>query len=109
MMSYAKFSGAPINFHESGNPFWTPKSNLPIFRHGKIEFTSFPMVVSHLKEMNYSADYNLTPKQQAEVIALSQYLEERLYSALLYVFWLDKIFMIVMIKYIEHLFFGTKT
>ena len=53
MMSYAKFSGAPINFHESGNPFWTPKSNLPIFRHGKIEFTSFPMVVSHLKEMNY--------------------------------------------------------
>jgi len=90
MMAYAKFSGAPINFHESGNPFWTPKSNLPIFRHGKIEFTSFPMVVSHLKEMNYSADYNLTPKQQAEVIALSQYLEERLYPALLYVFWLDK-------------------
>ena len=32
----------------------------------------------------------MTPKQQAEVIALSQYLEERLYPALLYVFWLDK-------------------
>ena len=70
MMAYAKFSGAPINFHESGNPFWTPKSNLPIFRHGKIEFTSFPMVVSHLKEMNYryifvrSSNFciNLNPK-----------------------------------------------
>ena len=70
MMAYAKFSGAPINFHESGNPFWTPKSNLPIFRHGKIDFTSFPMVVSHLKEMNYryifvrSSNFciNLNPK-----------------------------------------------
>ena len=86
-MAYAKFSGAPINFHESGNPFWTPKSDLPVFRHGSDKFTSFPTVVSHLQKMNYSADYNLTSKQQSEVIALSQYLEERLYPALLYVFW----------------------
>ena len=86
-MAYAKFSGAPINFQESGNPFWTPKSTLPVFRHSGLQLTSFPMVVSHLQKMNYSADYNLTSKQQSEVVALSQYLEERLYPALLYVFW----------------------
>lgn len=89
MMAYAKFSGAPITFHESGNPFWTPKSTLPVFRQNDLEIASFGLFVSHLRTMNYSADYNLTPKQQSEVIALSQLIEDRLYPALLYVFWLD--------------------
>ena len=89
LMTYAKFSGAPISFHESGNPFWTPKSNLPVFRHNDLQLASFGAVVNHLKTMNYSADYNLTSKQQSEVMALTKLLEERLYPAILYVFWLD--------------------
>ena len=90
LMAYAKFSGAPITFHESANPFWTPKSNLPVFRTNEgLELPTFAGVVNHLKSLNYSADYNLTPKQQAEVAAITQLMEEKLYPALLYVFWLD--------------------
>ena len=90
LMAYAKFSGAPITFHESANPFWTPKSNLPVFRTNEgLELPTFVSVVNHLKSLNYSADYNLTPKQQAEVAAITQLMEEKLYPALLYVFWID--------------------
>ena len=90
LMAYAKFSGAPITFHESANPFWTPKSNLPVFRTNEgLELPTFASVVNHLKSLNYSADYNLTPKQQAEVAAITQLMEEKLYPALLYVFWID--------------------
>ena len=89
LISYAKFSGAPLTVHESANPFWTAKSDLPVFRHNELEFTSFGAVVNHLRTMKYSADYNLTSKQQAEVVAFSQLMEEKLYPALLHVFWLD--------------------
>jgi metaxin len=89
LMAYAKFSGAPLVIHESGNPFWTPKGNLPVFRQNGVDLANFSPVVSHLRQHNYSADYNLTPKQQAEVIAFIQLMEERLYPALLQVFWLD--------------------
>ena len=89
LISYAKFSGAPLTVHESANPFWTAKSDLPVFRHNELEFASFGAVVNHLRTMKYSADYNLTSKQQAEVVAFGQLMEEKLYPALLHVFWLD--------------------
>ncbi len=88
-MTYAKFSGAPLLVHESGNPFWTPQSDLPVVRQQNQDISTFPAFVSHLREHNYSADYNLTAKQKAEIIAFTQLMEERLYPALLYVFWLD--------------------
>ena len=89
LISYAKFSGAPLTVHESANPFWTAKSDLPVFRHNELEFVSFGAVVNHLRTMKYSADYNLTSKQQAEVVAFGQLMEEKLYPALLHIFWLD--------------------
>ena len=89
LLTYAKFSGAPLVVHESGNPFWTPKGNLPIFRHHDLELANFHEVVNHLRTMNYSADYNLAPKQQSEVIAFSKLMEEKLEPAILHVFWLD--------------------
>ena len=90
IIAYAKFSGAPIIIHESGNPFWTPKSNLPVFKHNnELQLSSFSAIVEHLKTMNYSADYNLSPIQRAEVAAFTHLMEEKLYPALLYVFWLD--------------------
>ena len=89
LVTYAKFSGAPLTIHESGNPFWTPKSTLPVFRQNELEFATFGAVVNHLRIMKYSADYNLSSKQQAEVVAFGQLMEEKLYPALLHVFWLD--------------------
>ena len=54
----------PISVQKStNNPFWSPKGNLPVFRHNGIVLNDFPAVVKHLKSCNYSADYNLTNKQ----------------------------------------------
>ena len=89
IIAYAKFSGAPIIIQESGNPFWTPKSNLPVFKHNHIQLASFDTIVEHLKTMNYSADYNLSGIQQAAVKAFTHMMEEKLYPALLFVFWID--------------------
>ena len=89
LITYAKFSGAPLTVHESGNPFWTPNSTLPVFRQNELQFASFGSVVNHLRTLKYSADYNLSAKQQAEVVAFGQLMEEKLYPALQYVFWLD--------------------
>ena len=47
----------------TNNPFWSPKGNLPVYRHNGIVLTDFPAVAKHLKSCNYSADYNLTNKQ----------------------------------------------
>jgi len=103
MMTYSKFSGAPVTAKATNNPFWSPKGSLPVLRspsssplshpsqkpHEPVEITDFRSCVQHLKACGYSADYNLSSRQQSEVMAFSQLIEERLRPALLQVFWLD--------------------
>jgi len=101
MMTYSKFSGAPVTTKATNNPFWSPKGSLPVLRSNPsplshpqkqepvVEITDFRSCVQHLKACGYSADYNLSSRQQSEVMAFSQLIEERLRPALLQVFWLD--------------------
>ena len=103
MMTYSKFSGAPVTAKATNNPFWSPKGSLPVLRSPSssplshppqkpqepVEITDFRSCVQHLKACGYSADYNLSSRQQSEVMAFSQLIEERLRPALLQVFWLD--------------------
>jgi len=100
MMTYAKFSGAPVTTKATNNPFWSPKGSLPVLRstsglhHSQqdqepLEITDFRACVEHLKECGYSADYNLSARQQSEVLAFGRLIEDRLKPALCQVFWLD--------------------
>lgn len=91
IMTYAKFSGAPLQTRATNNPFKTPTGKLPVFRHGKTELLDFEDISFYLKEKkNFSADFGITPKQQADVSAFSHLLREKLYPALLYTWWIDQ-------------------
>ena len=47
----------------TNNPFWTPAGDLPVLRHAGVVLTDFNSIARHLRACNYSADYNLPPKQ----------------------------------------------
>ncbi|XP_023338081.1 metaxin-3 [Eurytemora carolleeae] len=89
ILAFAKFSGAPLVQKSTNNPFWSPKGNLPVFRHNGIVLTDFLAVAKHLKSCNYSADYNLTNKQISEAGAFINLMEESLKPALQYITWVD--------------------
>jgi len=89
ILAFAKFSGAPIVQKCTNNPFWTPKGDLPVFRHNGAVFTDFVSVTKHLRSCNYSADYNLSSKQVAEANAFIQLMDEKLNPAMKYLMWVD--------------------
>ena len=77
MIAYAKFSGAPVNIKETNSPFWSSSGRLPVFRSNSSEdssahtthstITDLKEFIAHLRKKKFSADYNLSPKQQSEV------------------------------------------
>ena len=90
ILAFSKFSGAPIHQKSTNNPFWTPRGDLPVFRHGAdIVLTDFLSVSKHLLSCNYSADYNLSAKQVAEANAFIQLMDEKLLPAMKYLMWVD--------------------
>jgi len=89
VLTYAKFSGAPIKINPTNNPLRTPHGALPVFKHDNEKLTKFSDISSHLRKFNHSADYELSPKQCAEVLAYSQLINEKLNPALKYVWWMD--------------------
>ncbi len=44
ILAFAKFSGAPVVQRSSNNPFWTPRGDLPVFRHNGRVLTDFQAV-----------------------------------------------------------------
>jgi len=89
IIAFAKFSGAPLTQKSTNNPFWTPAGDLPVLRHAGVVLTDFNSIARHLRACNYSADYNLPPKQVAEASAFIQLMDEKLAPALRYLLWID--------------------
>ena len=89
ILAFSKFSGAPLNQKATNNPFWTPRGDLPVFRHGGLVLTDFVSVSKHLLSCNYSADYNLSAKQVSEAAAFIHLMDEKLLPAMKYVMWVD--------------------
>ena len=55
MMTYAKFSGAPLHVKYSNNPFWTPQGDLPVYNHASTvkNVTEFGPFVQHLRNCKF--------------------------------------------------------
>jgi metaxin len=87
ILSYCRFSGVPVKTNQRNNPFW---SSLPSFRHTNVKLNKLSEVIQHLKSHNYSADFNLSPKDSADVTAYTALLKQQLEPALLYLFWVDE-------------------
>ncbi|XP_042907147.1 metaxin-1 [Parasteatoda tepidariorum] len=90
VMAYSKFSGAPIKVLKT-NWCLSRYGHLPVFRHTKKNtLTTFDNIVSYLQKQNYNADVDLSPKQCSDIIAYTALLRDKLYPALLYVWWVDE-------------------
>lgn len=89
VMAYAKFSGVPLQTTVTNNPFWTSNGSLPVFKHGTQVLSNFCEITAYLRKKNFSADFGLTPKQCAEIVAYTQLLKDQLYLGLQYVWWID--------------------
>ncbi|XP_066465044.1 metaxin-1 [Eleutherodactylus coqui] len=90
VLTYAKFSGAPLKVHKLWNPWRSPSGRLPALKtrqDGVIFQTS--KIITHLKKQKYNADYDLSAKQAADTLAFISLLEEKLLPALIHTFWVD--------------------
>ncbi|XP_046749580.1 metaxin-1 [Diprion similis] len=89
ILVYAKFSGAPVKINPTNNPFRTPNGVLPVLHCGSETLDSVKDITAFFRKKNYTADFSLTPKQCAEVVAYDTMLKEKIYPALQYVWWVD--------------------
>ena len=90
MMLYCRFSGVPIKFNYTNNPWWSSTGTLPVFKQSNHRLSKFQDIVSHLKSQNYSADLNLSAKESGDINAYSALLKEQLEPAIYYLFWIDE-------------------
>lgn len=73
----------------TNNPWKSSTGELPILRDGKQNVCDFKGSCELLKRNNYNADFDLTPELQCTVTAYSKLLQEKLYPALQYIWWVD--------------------
>ncbi|XP_056407975.1 metaxin-1 [Hyla sarda] len=90
VLTYAKFSGAPLKVHKLSNPWRSPSGQLPALKTpdaGVVFQTS--NIITHLRKQKYNADYDLSATQGADTLAFISLLEEKLLPALIHTFWID--------------------
>ncbi|XP_029789319.1 metaxin-1, partial [Suricata suricatta] len=90
VLTYARFTGAPLKVHKTGNPWRSPSGTLPALRTSDGEVISVPhKILTHLRKEKYNADYDLSARQGADTLAFMSLLEEKLLPVLIHTFWVD--------------------
>ncbi|NP_001034839.1 metaxin-1 [Sus scrofa] len=90
VLTYARFTGAPLKVHKITNPWRSPSGTLPALRTSQGEVISVPhKIITHLRKEKYNADYDLSARQGADTLAFMSLLEEKLLPVLIHTFWVD--------------------
>ncbi|XP_022277005.2 metaxin-1 isoform X1 [Canis lupus baileyi] len=95
VLTYARFTGAPLKVHKITNPWQSPSGTLPALRTSHGEVISVPhKIITHLRKetsppQKYNADYDLSARQGADTLAFMSLLEEKLLPVLIHTFWVD--------------------
>ncbi|XP_028911841.1 metaxin-1 isoform X1 [Ornithorhynchus anatinus] len=90
VLTYARFTGAPLKVHKIANPWRSPSGTLPALKTGDSGVISRPHgIITHLRRQKYNADYDLSARQGADTLAFVSLLEEKLLPVLLHTFWAD--------------------
>ncbi|KAM7246736.1 hypothetical protein CapIbe_003034 [Capra ibex] len=90
VLTYARFTGAPLKVHKITNPWRSPSGTLPALRTSHGEVISVPhKIITHLRKEKYNADYDLSARQGADTLAFMSLLEEKLLPVLIHTFWID--------------------
>ncbi|XP_073464903.1 metaxin-1 [Aquarana catesbeiana] len=90
VLTYARFSGAPLKVHKLSNPWKSPSGQLPALKTQNDGVLFQPAkIITHLRKQKYNADYDLSATQGADTLAFISLLEEKLLPALIHSFWVD--------------------
>ncbi|XP_018087429.1 metaxin 1 S homeolog isoform X1 [Xenopus laevis] len=90
VLTYAKFSGAPLKVHKITNPWRSPSGRLPALKTSDDGVLFQPSrIITHLRKQKYNADYDLSARQGADTLAFISLLEEKLLPALIHSFWVE--------------------
>ncbi|XP_044540561.1 metaxin-1 [Gracilinanus agilis] len=90
VLTYARFTGAPLKVHKITNPWKSPSGTLPALRTPDASIISQPhKIITHLRKQKYNADYDLSARQGADTLAFMSLLEEKLLPVLIHTFWVD--------------------
>ncbi|XP_051013482.1 metaxin-1 [Acomys russatus] len=90
VLTYTRFTGAPLKVHKISNPWQSPSGTLPALRTSSGEVISVPhKIITHLRKEKYNADYDLSARQGADTLAFMSLLEEKLLPVLIHTFWID--------------------
>uniref|UniRef100_A0A8C6YQW5 Metaxin-1 n=1 Tax=Nothoprocta perdicaria TaxID=30464 RepID=A0A8C6YQW5_NOTPE len=90
VLTYARFTGAPLKVHRLANPWRSPSGK--DLRPGSVPDRA-PVPFAPQK---YNADYDLSAQQGADTLAFVSLLEEKLLPVLIHTFWVDAK------NYVEH-------
>ncbi|XP_028911842.1 metaxin-1 isoform X2 [Ornithorhynchus anatinus] len=83
VLTYARFTGAPLKVHKIANPWRSPSGTLPALKTGDSGVISRPHgIITHLRRQKYNADYDLSARQGADTLAFVSLLEEKLLPVL---------------------------
>ncbi|XP_038167017.1 metaxin-1 isoform X2 [Arvicola amphibius] len=90
VLTYTRFTGAPLKIHKISNPWQSPSGTLPALRTSNGEVLSAPhKIITRLRREKYNADYDLSARQGADTLAFMSLLEEKLLPVLIHTFWVD--------------------
>ncbi|XP_036988526.1 metaxin-1 isoform X2 [Artibeus jamaicensis] len=90
VLTYARFTGAPLKVHKITNPWRSPSGTLPALRTSHGAVISVPhKIITHLRKEKYNADYDLSARQGADTLAFMSLLEEKLLPVLVHTLWID--------------------
>ncbi|KAK7602088.1 hypothetical protein V9T40_009529 [Parthenolecanium corni] len=89
VLTLLKISGAVFEVNKTNNPLFTTEG-LPALKHEKRNLHNFHHILTYLNEKNYVPDPNLNAKELAESLAYRNMVEQKLFPALRYVWWVDE-------------------
>ncbi|XP_026526360.1 metaxin-3 isoform X1 [Notechis scutatus] len=89
VMTYARFSGAPLKINVIDNTWKAPRGSIPLLISDDIVISQPAKILNFLRKQKYNADYDLSSKDGADTLAYIALLEEKLHPAMLYTFWIE--------------------
>ncbi|KAJ3182277.1 metaxin 1 [Gaertneriomyces sp. JEL0708] len=88
--AYLQFSGVEWVVHECDNPRVSPTGELPMLCNLSSEpIVGATHIMRHLSRQGHDLDGHLSPRQKAQSIAYTSLIEDKLYDALLYSWWME--------------------
>lgn len=90
VLALLKFSGVHAEVRKSSNSLRKSNDQFPVFRHHKLKLTTFQAILNHLQNQNCSPDIDLNAVNLSESLAYRTMIEEKLYPAVRYLWWVDE-------------------